>query len=50
MMIKLRHVTSLMVTIMLTSIFSSLAWAETIVPVGPRTDTTDHRTATAWID
>jgi hypothetical protein len=32
-----------MLTIMLTSMFSSLAWAEpiTILPVGPRTDTTN---------
>jgi hypothetical protein len=38
-----RHLTSMMVTIMLTSMFSSLAWAEpiTILPVGPRTDTTN---------
>jgi hypothetical protein len=36
---KPRHLTSMMVAIM----FSSLAWAEpmTIVPVGPRTDTTN---------
>jgi hypothetical protein len=38
-----RHLTSMMVTIMLKSMFSSLAWAEpiTIVPVGPRTDITN---------
>src|SRR5688572_24693464 len=36
-----RHLTSMMVTIMLTSMFSSLAWAETIVAVGPRTETTN---------
>ena len=40
---KPRHLTSMMVTIMLTSMFSSLAWAEpiTILPVGPQTDTTN---------
>jgi lipid A 3-O-deacylase PagL len=34
------HLPSMMVTIMLTGIFSSLAWAEpmTIVPLGPRID------------
>ena len=41
---KLRHLTSLMVTIMLTSMFSSFAWAEpiTIVLVGPHIDTTNE--------
>ena len=41
--IKPRHLTSMMVTIMLTGMFSSLAWAEpmTIVPVGPQIDTTN---------
>src|SRR4030095_1859755 len=35
------HLTSVMVTIMLTGMFSSLGWAESmmIVPVGPRIDT-----------
>src|SRR5688572_21089630 len=38
---KPRHLISMMVTIMLTSMFSSLVWAEpiTIVPVGPQIDT-----------
>ena len=41
--IKPRHLTSMMVTIMLTGMFSSLAWAEPmmIVPVGPQIDTTN---------
>jgi hypothetical protein len=41
---KPRHLTSMMVTIMLTSMFSSLAWAEPItsLPVGPRTDTSNN--------
>ena len=41
--IKPRHLTSMMVTIMLTGMFSSLAWAEpmTIVPVGTQIDTTN---------
>ena len=41
--IKPCHLTSMMVTIMLTGMFSSLAWAEpmTIVTVGPQIDTTN---------
>jgi hypothetical protein len=41
--IKPRHLTSMMVTIMLTGMFSSLARAEpmTIVPFGPRINTTN---------
>jgi Lipid A 3-O-deacylase (PagL) len=41
--IKPRHLTSMMVTIMFTGMFSSLAWAEamTIVSVGPATNTPD---------
>ena len=41
--IKPRHLISMMVTTMLTGMFSSLAWAEpmTIVPVGPRINTTN---------
>src|SRR5678816_1229100 len=41
--IKPRHLTSMMVTIMFTGMFSSLAWGEamTIVPVGPAPSTPD---------
>jgi len=41
--IKPRHLTSMMVSIMFTGMFSSLAWAEamTIVPIGPATDSSD---------
>src|SRR6478609_9525693 len=41
--IKPRHLTSMMVTIMLTNMFSSLAWTEpvTIGTVGPRNETTN---------
>lgn len=40
--LKPGHLTVMMVTIMLSGMFASLAWAEplTIVPVGPRIDTT----------
>ena len=41
--IGILHLTSMMVTIMLTGMFSSLGWAETmmIVPIGPRIETTN---------